>query len=269
MTNDHRLEARNLTLAYEDFIVSENLDVSVPAGQITSIIGANGCGKSTLLRALSRLLSPRSGEVLLDGKSIHSYPRKQFAQILGLLPQSPLAPEGIVVSDLVAYGRQPYLGFFGRHSAADDAAVIEAMEHTGVVELADRPVDELSGGQRQRVWIAMILAQQTDILLLDEPTTFLDISNQMDVLDVIEARNRAAGTTVVMVLHDMNLAARYSDHIIAMTDGAVHAHGSPEQVATPETIREVFSIDSTVQPDPTTGRPHIFPIGRASSAHVD
>lgn len=263
MTTDHLLQARNLTLAYEDFVVSENLDVTIPAGQITSIIGANGCGKSTLLRALSRLLIPRAGYVLLDGKSVHSYPRKQFAQILGLLPQSPIAPEGIVVSDLVAYGRQPYLGFFGRQSASDDAAVLAAMEHTGVVDLADRPVDELSGGQRQRVWIAMILAQQTDILLLDEPTTYLDIANQMDVLDVVEARNRAVGTTVVMVLHDMNLAARYSDHIIAMKEGNIHAQGSPDRVATPETIRGVFHIDSTVQPDPTTGRPHVFPIGRA------
>lgn len=255
----HEFGGRDLTLEYDGFTVSKDLTVDIPIGKVTSIIGANGCGKSTLLRALSRLLAPKNGYVYLDGDKADKVPRKQFARTVGLLPQNPIAPEGIIVSDLVECGRQPYRSLLGRLDHADDTIVRRAMEKTSTYDLADRPVDELSGGQRQRVWIAMVLAQDTDILLLDEPTTFLDIANQLEVLEVIAQRNREEGTTVVMVLHDMNLASRYSDHIIAVKDGAIVAQGEPQDVFTVEGIREVFGIESHIGVDPVSGAPHVFP----------
>lgn len=253
---------RDLTLEYDGFTVSTKFTVDIPIGKVTSVIGANGCGKSTLLRALSRLLTPKSGYVYLDGQKVDKIPRKQFARTVGLLPQNPIAPEGILVSDLVACGRQPYRSLLGRLDNADETIVRRAMEKTSTYHLADRPVDELSGGQRQRVWIAMVLAQDTDILLLDEPTTFLDIANQLDILEVVSQRNREEQTTVVMVLHDMNLASRYSDHIIAVKDGAVVAQGTPQEVFTVAGIREVFGIESQIGVDPVSGSPHVFPFGR-------
>ncbi|WP_065570754.1 ABC transporter ATP-binding protein [Microbacterium oleivorans] len=262
MTTHRTLSAESISLAYGDRTIVDALDFTVPAGQVTAIVGANACGKSTLLKAMARLLSPKSGRVLLDGKDIHRMPTKHIARDLGLLPQSPIAPEGIAVSDLVSRGRTPHHGPLARWTSADDQAVAEALEATDIVAIADRPVDELSGGQRQRVWIAMALAQQTDVLLLDEPTTFLDVSHQIDVLDLLTDLNRSRGTTIVMVLHDLNLAARYADHLVAMSAGRIFASGKPGTVLTADTVREVFGLESRVIPDPLTGRPLVLPIGR-------
>jgi iron complex transport system ATP-binding protein len=262
VTEAHTLHVEQVTLAYGDRVVVSSLDLVVPPGRITAIVGANACGKSTLLRAMARLLAPKAGRVLLDGKDLHRLPTRQVAYTLGLLPQSPIAPEGIVVGDLGARGRHPHRRMMSRWTADDSAAVARALELTGTVSLADRPVDELSGGQRQRVWIAMTLAQQTDLLMLDEPTTFLDVSHQIEVLDLLTDLNRDRGTTIVMVLHDLNLAARYADHMVAMAGGAVYALGSPHQVLTGETVEAVFGLNCQVIEDPISGRPFVVPIGR-------
>lgn len=262
MTADRTLEVSHVRLAYGDRVIVNDLDLTVPAGRITAIVGANACGKSTLLKSMARLLTPRAGQVILDGKDIHRLPTKQVARDLGLLPQSPIAPEGIAVSDLVGRGRTPHHGPLSRWSRDDDEAVAAALEATDTAALADRPVDELSGGQRQRVWIAMALAQQTDVLLLDEPTTFLDVSHQIDVLDLLTDLNRRTGTTIVMVLHDLNLAARYADHLVAMAGGHLYAAGDPDEVLTARTVKDVFGMDSQVIADPLTGRPLVLPIGR-------
>ncbi len=258
----HSLSVQNVSAGYGDVEVLHDLDLVIPSGKITVIVGANACGKSTLLRAMSRLLAPAKGQVLLDGKAIHRTPPKELARTLGLLPQSPIAPEGITVADLVSRGRHPHQGLFSRWTREDDAAVEAALVATQTMDLAERPVDELSGGQRQRVWIAMALAQQTDILLLDEPTTFLDISHQVEVLDLLTDLNHQRGTTVVMVLHDLNLAARYADHLIAMADGRVHVTGAPDDVLTEQNVRQVFGLDNRIVTDPTSGRPMMLPIGR-------
>jgi iron complex transport system ATP-binding protein len=265
VTVSHSLEVAGATVAYGDRVVLDDLDLVVPPGRISIIVGANACGKSTLLRAMARLLAPTSGSVLLDGAPITAMPTKKVATVLGLLPQTPIAPEGIVVADLVGRGRYPHQGLFSRWTAADDAAVAEALEATGSLELAERPVDELSGGQRQRVWISMALAQQTDVLLLDEPTTFLDVSHQVDVLDLVTDLNRARGTTVVIVLHDLNLAARYADHLFAVKEGRIFASGTPREVVTSETVEAVFGMASRVIDDPVTGTPLVVPIGRHHS----
>ncbi|MEH3088503.1 MAG: ABC transporter ATP-binding protein [Microbacterium arborescens] len=266
MTDDHTLLAEGLTLAYGDRTIISGLDLRIPSGRITAIVGPNACGKSTLLRSMSRLLSPRSGHVLLDGAEVHRMPAKELARTLGLLPQSPIAPEGITVSDLVGRGRNPHHGLFSRWTTGDDEAVAEALAATETLELADRAVDELSGGQRQRVWIAMALAQRTDLLLLDEPTTYLDVSHQIEVLDLLTDLNHGRGVTVVMVLHDLNLAARYSDHLVAMRDGRIITSGSAEDVLTAETIESVFGIRNEVIIDPRSGKPLMIPLGRH---HVD
>lgn len=258
----HTLTAHALTLAYGDRTIVEGLDLAIPPGRITAIVGANGCGKSTLLRALARLLPPRTGHVLLDGKALHSQPSKEVARTLGLLPQSPTAPEGIAVADLVGRGRHPHQKLLSRWSARDYQVVAESLAATGMTEFADRSVDELSGGQRQRVWIAMALAQETDILLLDEPTTFLDVAHQVEVLDLLTDLNRDRGTTIAMVLHDMNLAARYADHLFALRSGRVVASGPPNDVMTRDLIREVFDLDALVVPDPVSGSPIVLPRGR-------
>ncbi|NUJ90074.1 ABC transporter ATP-binding protein [Plantibacter sp. MCCC 1A11337] len=262
MTTEHQLLVERLALGYGDRTVIDGLDLLVPPGRVTAIVGANACGKSTLLRSMSRLLTPRSGRVVLDGKDVHRLPAKQLARTLGLLPQSPIAPEGITVADLVGRGRHPHQGFLSRWSTEDDVAVAAALDATETSELSDRHVDELSGGQRQRVWIAMALAQQTDLLLLDEPTTFLDVSHQVEVLDLLTDLNRSRGTTIVMVLHDLNLAARYADHLIALAGGRVHAAGTPHEVLTESTVRAVFGLQNQVITDPTSGRPLMLPIGR-------
>lgn len=258
----HSLVAEQLSAGYGEMQILNGLDLTIPPGEITAIVGANACGKSTLLRTLARLLAPRAGRVLLDGTSIQRLAPRVVARRLGLLPQSPIAPEGITVADLVGRGRNPHQGLFARWRPEDDAAVAAALEATRTVDLAERPVDELSGGQRQRVWIAMALAQQTDILLLDEPTTFLDISHQIEVLDLLVDLNRARGTTIVMVLHDLNLAARYADRLIAMAQGGLHAQGRPEEVLTVENVRAVFGLESRIVTDPVSGRPMMLPIGR-------
>ncbi|RPK62686.1 putative siderophore transport system ATP-binding protein YusV [Streptomyces sp. ADI96-15] len=268
MTTEHALTAEELTLGYADRTVIDSLDLAVEPGRITVIVGANACGKSTLLRSMSRLLAPRAGRVLLDGRQVHRFPAKELARTMGLLPQSPLAPEGITVSDLVGRGRHPHQGVFSRWSREDDAAVASALEATRTEELAERAVDELSGGQRQRVWIAMALAQQTDLLLLDEPTTFLDVSHQVEVLDLLTDLNATRGTTIVMVLHDLNLAARYADHLIALADGRLHAQGAPSEVLTEETVRAVFGLESRIIEDPVSGRPLMLPVGRHHAAGV-
>ncbi|WP_189301283.1 ABC transporter ATP-binding protein [Streptomyces albospinus] len=248
-----------MTLAYEDRIVVDGLDLDVPHGAVTVVVGPNACGKSTLLRALGRLLRPRGGAVLLDGTDLARIPTRKLARSLGLLPQTPVAPEAITVADLVARGRQPHQRWWQQWSAADERAVAEAMARTDVVPLADRPVDELSGGQRQRVWIAMALAQETDLLLLDEPTTYLDISHQVEVLDLVRRLNHDRDRTVVAVLHDLNQAARYADHLVAMKAGRIVAQGYPGEVVTADLVREVFGLDSVVVPDPVTGSPLVVP----------
>jgi len=258
----HTLEAAELSLGYGDRRIVTDLSVTVPTGQVSVIIGANGCGKSTLLRGLARLLSPMSGSVLLDGKAISTIPSKEVAKVMGLLPQAPVAPEGITVADLVGRGRYPHQGWFRRWSAADDQAVAEALRATGTAELADRPIDEMSGGQRQRVWIAMALAQETDLLLLDEPTTYLDLTHQVEVLDLLTDLNRRRGTTIVIVMHDLNLACRYADHLIAMRGGEITRQGRPADVVTAEAMREVFGLSATIVTDPVSGTPTIIPIGR-------
>ncbi|GAB3399660.1 ABC transporter ATP-binding protein [Schumannella luteola] len=257
-TSAARLQARDVTLAYDRRVIAENLAVDIPDRSFTVIVGPNACGKSTLLRALSRLLTPTSGQVVLDGKAIASYAPKEAARVVGLLPQSSTAPDGITVSDLVSRGRYPHQGLFRQWTSADEHAVEQAMVATEVDALADRQVSELSGGQRQRVWAAMALAQQTPILLLDEPTTFLDIAHQVELLDLF-ARLHRDGTTVVAVLHELNQAARYATHLIAMKDGRVVAEGAPREIVTAELVEEVFGLACVVIPDPETGTPLVIP----------
>ncbi|MBM6621711.1 ABC transporter ATP-binding protein [Micrococcaceae bacterium RIT802] len=260
-----RLHAESLTLAYDRRVISEDLTVDIPDGSFTVIVGPNACGKSTLLRALSRLLRPTAGQVLLDGKAIASYKAKEAARIVGLLPQSSVAPDSITVVDLVARGRYPHQGLIRQWSAADEAAVESAMEATNIADLRDRHVDELSGGQRQRVWAAMALAQETPILLLDEPTTFLDIAHQIDLLDLF-ADLHEAGNTLIAVLHDLNHAARYATHLIAMKEGRIVAQGPPARIVTAELVREVFGLECLVIDDPATGTPMIVPRARRRPA---
>lgn len=266
MTTDHQLSVQDVTLGYGDRTVIEGLDLQLVPGEITAIVGSNGCGKSTLLKSMARLLTPQAGRVVLDGRDIHSMPTKEVARVLGLLAQSPIAPEGIIVADLVGRGRHPHQGMFARWSAEDDRAVAEALLVTNTADLAERSVDELSGGQRQRVWIAMVLAQRADLLLLDEPTTFLDVANQVEVLDLLTDLNRRSGTTIAMVLHDLNLAARYADRLVAVHDGGVFARGLPEDVLTEETVQEVFGLTSRVIEDPVSGKPLVLPVGRHHSS---
>ena len=257
-----RLRSEGLGLGYGERTVVSGLDLDVPDGKVTAIVGANGCGKSTLLRGLGRLMKPATGSVLLDGRSIHARSSREVARALGLLPQNPVAPEGLTVVDLVGRGRHPHHGAFRRWSVADDEAVARALSLTDTVDLAHRPVDELSGGQRQRVWIAMALAQETDLLLLDEPTTFLDVAHQVEVLDLLLDLNASQGATVVMVLHDLNLAGRYAHHLVAMQDGRVVAAGAPSEVVTADLVRDVFGLGARVILDPVAGTPLVVPCGR-------
>ncbi|MDV3251143.1 ABC transporter ATP-binding protein [Devosia sp. BK] len=259
---NHQLMAAGLHLGYADREIVADLNLTIPSGKLTVIVGANACGKSTVLRGLARLLPPSKGAVYLDGKPIHQMPTREVATLLGVLPQSPIAPDAITVADLVGRGRYPHQGWFRRWTSEDDAAVAEALGATDMADLAGRPVDELSGGQRQRVWIAMALAQETDLLLLDEPTTFLDINHQVEVLDLLTDLVKSRGRTVVVVLHDLNLACRYADHIVAMKSGKIIAEGKPVDVMTEKVVHDVFNMSSRVVLDPVSNTPMIVPIGR-------
>lgn len=270
MTKDHpRLHGAHLRLAYDDTDVVSDLSVAIPPGQITVIVGANACGKSTLLRALARLLKPKAGAVHLDGQDIHRLPTKEVARRLGILPQQPIAPEGLTVAELVARGRAPHQGWFTQWSPHDEAAVVAALAATGTTDLATRPVDDLSGGQRQRAWIAMALAQGTPLMLLDEPTTFLDLAHQVEVLDLLAELNASEGRTIVLVLHDLNQACRYAHHLIAMRDGAILAQGGSQDVVTAELVEDVFGLAVRVIPDPESGTPLVIPRARAVPHPLD
>ena len=262
MKPTHQYEADQVVAGYENKTVVHGVSLAIPSNKISVIIGANACGKSTLLKTMARLIKPISGNVTLDGVPIDKMAPKQFARVVGLLPQSPLVPEGISVADLIGRGRFPHQSLFGGWTKKDYEAVAEAMELMKITELANRNIDELSGGQRQRVWIAMALAQQTDILFLDEPTTYLDITYQVEILDLLTDLNRKYGTTIVMVLHDINLSARYADHIIALQKGKLVDQGEPSKVITSKLIKDIFELDCTVVSDPVSGSPMVIPKGR-------
>ncbi len=251
-----------LTLTYDREPIIINLDLEIPTGKITTLVGSNGCGKSTLLRGLARLLKPNAGTVYLDGAEIFKRSTKAVARRLGLLPQGPVAPEGLKVRDLVAQGRYPYQNWLQQWSKEDEQMVERALATTGMTQLADRALDALSGGQRQRAWIAMALAQDTEILLLDEPTTFLDLAHQVEVLDLLYELNQNEGRTIVMVLHDLNQACRYTDYLVAIRQGQVYARGEPKQVMTETMVREVFGLECRIVPDPVAGTPMCVPMGR-------
>ncbi|RAZ34323.1 MULTISPECIES: ABC transporter ATP-binding protein [Microbacterium] len=261
------LAAESVTLAYDGADIVRDLSVRIEPGSFTVIIGPNACGKSTLLRGLSRLLAPRAGSIVLDGRAITEMSAKEVARRLGLLPQSAIAPEGITVRELVGRGRYPYQTVFRQWSAADDAAVDEALAATGTTQLASRPVEALSGGQRQRVWVAMVLAQQTDLLLLDEPTTFLDVAHQVELMELFAELNER-GRTIVAVLHDLNHAARYASRIVAMRDGRILAEGPPAEVITSQRVEEVFGLANVVVDDPVTGGPLVVPLRARRSGAV-
>ncbi|GAA4180949.1 ABC transporter ATP-binding protein [Gryllotalpicola koreensis] len=258
------LAAHGLQLAYDGRVIVPELDLELAPGRITAIIGANGSGKSTVLRGLARLLAPRAGSVTLDGEDVHGIPGRRLARMLGILPQEPIAPEGVTVTELVMRGRHPHQGVFGGRGADDEAVVAEALRLTDTLELAARRVGELSGGQRQRVWIALALAQNPDVLLLDEPTTFLDIAHQLEVLDLLAELNAQLGTTVVMVLHDLNMAARYADQLVVVADGRVLASGAPADVITEPVLATAFGLAARVIADPETGSPLVIPTARTT-----
>lgn len=249
------IATRNLAISYEDNLVVTDLELQIPQGKLTAIIGPNGCGKSTVLKAAGRLLTPKRGMVYLSGEDIRRFSTREVAQQMAILPQSPQAPPGLTVGELVAYGRFPHQQGYGKLKPEDKRIIAWALEVTKLAEFATTSVDTLSGGQRQRVWIAMALAQQTELILLDEPTTYLDLSYQLEVLELLYRLNREQGCTIAMVLHDLNLAARFADHMIAIRGGKIIRHGSPENVMTPNVLRETFCIDAVIGTDPRTGKP--------------
>ncbi|MFD6222727.1 ABC transporter ATP-binding protein [Nocardia asteroides] len=256
-----RLAADSVSLGYGERVIVDELSIEIAPGVVTTVIGPNGCGKSSLLKSLGRLLRPRAGQVVLDGKAITSMKTKDVARVIGMLPQTPVAPEGLTVADLVARGRHPHQSWLRQWSADDETEVAAALAQTGIADLAERTLDELSGGQRQRAWISMALAQGTDILLLDEPTTYLDLAHSLEVLDLVDRLHAEFGRTVVMVLHDLNLAIRYSDELVVMSAGRIVAQGKPADIVTAELLAEVFGLEATVLTDPVSGRPMIVPIG--------
>ncbi len=256
------ISTNTLSLGYGDSLIIDELNVTIPKGEITVFIGSNGCGKSTLLRSLARLMKPKGGSVLLEGKSIAKLPTKEVARELSILPQGPAAPEGLTVLQLVKQGRYPYQNWLKQWSEEDEEAVERALEATGTKELAERTVDSLSGGQRQRAWIAMTLAQETDIILLDEPTTYLDMTHQIEILDLLFELNEKEKRTIVMVLHDLNLACRYAHHLIAIKDKKIYAEGRPETIMNCNLVQEVFGMNCQVTSDPLFGTPLCIPHGR-------
>ncbi len=256
------ITAEGIALGYRGHRVIEDLDLALPPGKVTAIVGPNACGKSTLLRGLARLHPLSAGTVRIDGQDAGSLSRRELAKLLGVLPQSSVAPDGVRVAELVGRGRFPHQGWFGRHTSKDDQVVMRSLEATGVADLAERRLEELSGGQRQRVWIAMVLAQETDAVLLDEPTTYLDVTHQLELLDLLSDLNEERGTTVVMVLHELNYAARYADHMVVMSGGRIAAQGAPGDVLTVDSVREAFGLEAEVVPDPVTGGPLVVPKGR-------
>lgn len=261
------LSATDLSLAYENSNIVHNLSLRIPDGKITALVGPNGCGKSTLLRGISRLLKPRGGSVVLGGQDIWKLPTKELAKRLGILPQGPVAPEGLTVHELVAQGRYPHQSWLQQWSAEDERITQEVLEITRIVEFSDRPVDTLSGGQRQRAWIAMTLAQDSSLILLDEPTTFLDLAYQIEVLDLLYDLNRERNKTIVMVLHDLNHACRYSDYLVAIQGGSIAASGKPDEVVTEELVYQVFGIPCRIINDPVADVPLVVPISRHTPSH--
>ena len=255
----HDFYAEKISTGYEDRLILKDMNITIPAGKFSVLIGPNGCGKSTLLKSFARFLKPKNGDVVLDGKSIYELPTQLLAKHIGLLPQSPIVPAGITVADLVSRGRFPYQTLFGQLRKDDYEAIAIAMEAMGITDLADKSVDSLSGGQRQRVWIALVLAQDTDILLLDEPTTYLDIAYQVEILDCLAKLNEIKKTTIVAILHDINLSIRYADHIFAMKKGELIAEGNPKDIITPELMRTIYGMESTIITDPETGDPYVIP----------
>lgn len=254
-----QLCTEQLNISYVDRVIVDDLNLNIPAGKITALVGSNGSGKSTILKAMSRLMNPKSGHVYLDGKCIHQQSTKAVAKQLAILPQNPTAPEGLTVYELVSYGRYPHQKGFGRLTEQDKEVIEWSLHATGMLEFVDRPIDQLSGGQRQRAWIAMALAQETEVLFLDEPTTFLDMAHQLEVLKLLRTLNAEAGRTIVMVVHDLNHASRYADHIVAISAGKVVADGSPVEVMTKEVLKQVFGIESDIIHDPRTGVPLCLP----------
>lgn len=267
------LFANNLTLGYGDQIIIDELNIEIPKGKITVMIGGNGCGKSTLLRSMARLLQPKSGEVVLDGNVIAKMNTKEVAKQMAILPQGPITPEGLSVYQLVKLGRYPHQGLFKQWTQDDEKAVNKALEDTNLTDLKDQSVDELSGGQRQRAWIAMTLAQDTELLLLDEPTTYLDMTHQIDILDLLFELNEKDQRTIVMVLHDLNLACRYADHIVAIKDKQVYQSGQPEDIITCDLVHHVFGMNCDVTYDPLFGTPMCIPHGKGrcilAEAHAE
>lgn len=258
----NKISAKSLSLGYNESIIVNNLDLTIPEGEITVFIGGNGCGKSTLLRSFARLLKPKKGSILLDGKEIVSIASKEIAKKLAILPQSPIAPEGLTVYQLVKQGRYPHQAWLKKWSLEDDDKVHKALAATKLIDLKDKPIDELSGGQRQRAWIAMTLAQDTNIILLDEPTTYLDLTHQVEILDLLFELNATEKRTIVMVLHDLNLACRYAHNLIAIKNGTVYAQGKPEEIITQDLIQRVFDMNCEISKDPMFGTPLCIPYGK-------
>ncbi|WP_179037921.1 ABC transporter ATP-binding protein [Paenibacillus sp. URB8-2] len=263
-----RLNVNQLSIGYAESIIVKDLNLSIPTGKITALVGANGSGKSTILKTMARLMKPASGSVLLDGKSIHTQSTKEVARQLAILPQNPTAPDGLTVSELVSYGRYPHQKGFGSLTVEDRKIISSAIEVTGMGDFSDRPIERLSGGQRQRAWIAMALAQQTDILFLDEPTTFLDMAHQLEVLQLLQMLNEREGRTIIMVVHDLNHASRFGQHMVAIKSGTVVSEGAPVDVMTPDVLREVFGIEADIVDDPRTGLPLCLPYSLAKSKAV-
>lgn len=259
-----RLQTQQLYIGYGDTLIVKNLNLRIPTGKITALVGANGSGKSTILKTMARIMKPKAGAVLLDGKAIHSQSTKEVAKQLAILPQNPTAPEGLTVFELVGYGRFPHQKGFGSLTGEDREIIRWAIQVTGLEPFADQPVDQLSGGQRQRAWIAMALAQQTDILFLDEPTTYLDMAHQLEILQLLQHLNEAEKRTIVMVVHDLNHATRYAHHMVAIKAGTVVSEGSPQEVVTRDMLREVFGIEADILTDPRTGVPLCIPYGLAA-----